>query len=275
MIDFEAKFKEYLSKFIQGRSEDDIEEIAPEQYLKWTNLPADWLSGQTPNEHFEQMDAAKLIEQLGRYILAGMAVPGVLLGSIVDKNMETYPLLISLMKNYEGERSDTLKIAVVRLIEEMELPRPYDYYIEVIAAAEDRSDFTEACVDELKGAGAVYLENVLLAYEQAKNDYVADCFLDILADMPFDDRVFERVLERFLYSEGKKAFYASLLGKLGSERALPYLEEALRQENVNYYDYTAIKNAFEALGGEIEIERDFSGDTDYESLIDMGDKDWQ
>ena len=275
MIDFEAKFKEYLSKYIQGRSEDDIEEIAPEQYLKWINTPADWLSGQTPNDHFDHMDAAKLVELLGRYMLAGMAVPGVLLGSIVDKSDQAYSLLIALMKNYEGEKSEALKIAIVRLIEEMDIPRPYDYYIEVVATAEDKNDFAEACVDELKSAGAAYLGSVLIACEQAKNDYVADCFLDILADMPFDERVFELVLERFLYSESKKAYYASLLGKLGSERALPYLEEALRQERIDYYDYTATKSAFEALGGEIDIERDFSGDQDYESLIGLEEKDWK
>jgi hypothetical protein len=89
--------------------------------------------------------------------------------------------------------------------------------------------------------------------------------------MPFDERSYELVLEKFLYSETNKAFYASCLGKLGSEKALPYLEEALRYDGIKYFDYVSIKNAVEALGGEVMIDRDFSGDKDYESLIKMED----
>ena len=51
---------------------------------------------------------------------------------------------------------------------------------------------------------------------------------------------------------------------------MPALEEALRQEDIRYFDYISIKNALEELGGEVDLERDFSGDKDYDSLIDMG-----
>ena len=49
-------------------------------------------------------------------------------------------------------------------------------------------------------------------------------------------------------------------GKIGNPQALPALEEALRRDNIRYYDYVAIRNALEALGGQVDIERDFSGD---------------
>ena len=52
----------------------------------------------------------------------------------------------------------------------------------------------------------------------------------------------------------------------GNAEAVSHLEEALRNDDTVYYDYMAIKNALEELGGEVTIERDFSGDCDYEAL---------
>lgn len=272
MIDFEQKFREYIINFTANLNEQEIDELVPKLYLKWLNMPADWLSGSSPNDYFFKMDAAELIKMLGKYLLAEISVPGPLLGSIVDKEEQTYPLLTSLLIYYEGEKSDEIKNAIVRLIAEMDFKHPYAYYIEVIKAAEKASDFSETCAEELKEAGPEYLEEVYEAFKKSGSRYAADCFLDILSNMPFDERVYEHVMERFLFSEDGKAFYASLLGKLGSEKAIPYLSDILRQDGINYYDYTAVKNALEALGSENDIERDFSGDKDYEKLIDMGDK---
>lgn len=268
MIDFEQKFIAYLRSLGTSCVSEDA---VPKLYLDWLNTPAQWLCGASPNAYFANMNEAELIAMLGQYILAHIAVPGPLLGSIVQKEEKTYPLLVSMMKNYDGEESQSLKIAIASLIEEMNFPRPYAYYIDVVADTSEADDFTEICVEQLKGAGAAYLEAVLAAFNATDSLYASDCFLDVLADMPFDERVYENILERFLYTETNKAFYASLLGKLGSEKAMPYLQEALSLENIRYYDYMAVKNAFEALGGEIDIERDFSGDKDYDLLMKMGD----
>ncbi len=273
LIDFEQRFSEYLHQYLHhsGLNEDEIEERAPELYLEWLDSPKEWLSGATPSGFFAAMDSGELVTELGRYMLSDMSIPGPLLNQIADCSNETYPLLVSLMQNYEGDKSDEIRTAVVRLIEEMDMPRPFAYYIEVVSSASGPSDFTEACVEELKNAGADFLDKVIAAYEAAVSVYAADCFLDILADMPLDERAYELTLERFLYSDTNQAFYASCLGKLGCEKALPYLEEALRQDGIKYFDYISIKNAVEALGGEVMIDRDFTGDKDYESLIGRED----
>ena len=62
------------------------------------------------------------------------------------------------------------------------------------------------------------------------------------------------------------SLYASLLGKLGDERALDALNRALDREEINYLDYIEIRDAIEALGGECAHERDFNGDPYYETL---------
>jgi hypothetical protein len=271
LIDFEQKFADYLEAYTHQHhiEDDELDDIAPDLYLEWLDMPQDWLDGVSPNAYFAAMEPVKLISALGHYVLSDVTVPGPLLNCIADGREQTYPLLISLLKNYSGDGEDKLRTIIVRLIEEMDMAHPYDYYIDVIAGACEQSDFSEACADELRNAGPDYLMALMDALEQAGSAYAADCFLDILTDLPYDERTYNYAMERFVLSDEQQAFYAQCLGKIGNPQALPALEEALRRENIRYFDYVAIRNALEALGGQVDIERDFSGDKDYESLIDM------
>lgn len=273
LIDFEQKFRDYLKGYKNDNEieEDKLIELAPDMYLKWVEEPKEWLKGKSPITYFEQFETAALIEELGKYIISKITLPGVLLNRIADTKQDTYPYIISLLTNYEGEKSEQIKVTIIRLIEEMDLVHPYDYYIKSISQAEEQNDFYEACADELKDSGDSYKEQLIAAYEVAANQYVSNCLIDVLCDLAYDDRTYQFALEKFLYSDSQKAFYASCLGKIGNEKAIPYLEEELRSENINYYDYVSIKNAVEELGGEIDIDRDFSGDIDYESLKNLGE----
>jgi len=274
LIDMESRFRDYLSGYRQKHEmdEDVLEEIAPELYLRWLDMPMEELNGKSPNEYFEGLSASDLVMLLGQYFLSELQIPGALLGCIVDTKEETFPFVQALLQNYEGEHDDEFKAILVELIEEMEMPHPYAYYIGVIEAAEEGNDFSEACVDALKSSGDTVKETLVEAYERAESEYSSECFLDILSDLPYDERVFAHVLDKFIYTADRCAFYASCLGKLGNEKAVPYLEDALRQEGLSYFDYESIRNALEELGGEVNIERDFTGDKDYDALSDMEEK---
>jgi hypothetical protein len=268
VIDFEAKFAAYLHEYNKKKalSDEALDEAAPLLYLKWLDTKKPWLDDKSPVAYFKSFDAPKLIELLGGYIISDLTLPGVLLNEIADTKEQTYPYLITLLKNYDGKENEVVKRTIVRLIEEMDLAHPYDYYIDVITSADEQNDFIEACVQELKNSGVAYIERLIEEYERAKNTYVSDCLLDVLCDISFDDRVYQFALEKFLYTETKKAFCASCLGKLGNADAVVHLEESLRDEETGYYDYMAVKNALEELGGQVTIDRDFSGDSDYEAL---------
>lgn len=268
MIDFEGKFAAYLHEYAKKKELNDekLDQEVPELYLEWLDTPKKWLKGKTPVEHFKSYEASELIEQLGGYIMSGVTLPGPLLNQIADTKQETYPYLINLLKNYEGEKACRIKHTIVRLIEEMDLAHPYEYYIEVISTADDQDDFVENVAEELKNCGDRLVDELITAYEKAKNDYVSDCLLDILCDVSFNERVYQFALEKFLYSDRNRAFYASCLGKLSNQKAMPYLEDSLKEDDLGYYDYIAIKNAIEELGGEVTIDRDFTGDRDYECL---------
>ena len=67
----------------------------------------------------------------------------------------------------------------------------------------------------------------------------------------------------------ERAFYASLLEKLGDPRALEALEKMLKLTDLNYLDYIEIRNAVESLGGDPGEERTFYGDPDYEAMRNL------
>jgi len=275
MFDFEKKFSEHLAAFIEDEdlSDEEIEEMIPELYEKWLETPADWLCGKAPGSYYKDYAPAKLAEEMGKYVFSGMAVPEILIDGIFEKKEAVYPYLISLLLNYEGEKSAELKTAVVNLIGELGLAHPYEYYIGVISGSTEPGDFPEACATELKETQGMYVDRLIEAYESAESAYASDCFLDILSGLPYDERTYSYALEKFLFSESKKEFYASCLGKLGNPDALPFLEEEISRGDISYYEYEALRNAIEELGGEVTGERDFEGDKDYESLMREWGKD--
>ncbi len=52
---------------------------------------------------------------------------------------------------------------------------------------------------------------------------------------------------------------------------MPILLQAARHPELTYYDYTAIRDAIEALGGELIDVREFFDDQDYILLQDLDD----
>ena len=63
--------------------------------------------------------------------------------------------------------------------------------------------------------------------------------------------------------------FRSLLGRYGDARAVEPLKTLLSMSDITYFEYMELRNAVEALGGEIEQEREFYGDPDYEYLRNL------
>ena len=81
-----------------------------------------------------------------------------------------------------------------------------------------------------------------------------------------------RCVDKLRNRPEERAFYASLLEKLGDPRALPVLIAAANEENCRYMDFIELRAAIEELGGEAP-EREFYDDPEYEALHPMDDGD--
>ena len=105
-------------------------------------------------------------------------------------------------------------------------------------------------------------------YEGA-SDYAQMLMLDVCANFPGDERVFERLLDKLRNRPEQRALYASFLGKLGDARALDTLKSFLTLTDLTYFDYIELRSAVEELGGDPGEERTFYGDPDFEAIRNL------
>ena len=273
-INFDKQFEQYLADWVKKNSAkyknnmDVIEGMMPDVYMEFLSKPARWLGGVAPQDYFGQFsDAGALIELLCDYTQKKVPVPDLLLERIVELGEAAEKQLIKLIFR-EDPVAEELEMTAISLLREMESTAPMQIYIDFISSLLAPDEKGDLCAESLLSMGEAAVAPILRALPEA-SDVGRDIFADILSNYPGDERIFELLMERFASAVDKRALFASYLAKLGDDRALPALEKAAQDRDVNYLDYVEIVNAIEVLGGERPPEREFAGDPYYESLRRM------
>lgn len=135
----------------------------------------------------------------------------------------------------------------------------------IIDRREGEDEVADVAAELLQNIGDACVPDILSRIDEV-SDEARETYLDVLCNFPGDERIFTSLMAAFDAHPEKLAMYASLLGKLGDDRALEPLYESLKQPDINYLDYLEVRNAIEMLGGTVDGERDFSGDPYYETL---------
>ena len=241
-----------------------MEGMMPEVYNEFLNRPATWLGGKTPRRFFEQYtDARELVEWMCEYEKKKVPVPDLLLDRIGDMGSDAEQPLMELLTRKKVPVSAVM--TAVSLLREIESSAPMQMYIDRIAALDAPDEKGDMYAESLLAMGEAAVEPMIAALE-GSSETGLDIFADILSNYPGDDRIFALLMERFEKCDDRIALFASYLAKFGDDRALPALEKAARDEEINYLDFVEVSSAIEALGGERPAEREFSGDPYYESL---------
>lgn len=270
LIDFDEKFQEYLRVWMnKNRSKyktvDEMEAQMPDVYTRWLNAPAKWLDGQAPGFYFDQYsDAQELTQMMVDYMEGGVAVPFQLLDRITDMEEDAEQPLMMVVSD-DGANSEA-RMTAIGLLRSLDSQAPKELYFSWLRQAQQMDELIENAVESLKNMGDI-LEPLLSMQKEAAHP-IRVCIADMLSNFPGEMRVFEFLQEMFGLSDNK-ALFASFLGKFGDERAIPLLEKAIDDPNINYLDYIEIVNAISQLGGEVTKEREFAGDPYYESLKQM------
>lgn len=272
-INFDEKFQEYTAHWIADNAAkynnnyDRMEEKMPEVYLLWLNEPADWLGGETPGSFFAQYeDAAMLVEWMRAYVLARIPVPDQLMERITGMGAAGQEALYALL--LDDSAPDEARLTAITLLSEMESTLPAAQYIQWIAARDAQDERADLAAEALAAMGRAIVPKILDAVEHA-TESGRETFVDVLCNFPGEEAIFSLALAMFAAHPEKRALYASLLGKLGDERAIDPLFSAINDPELNYLDYIELRNALEALGAEVAVERAFDGDPYYESLRRM------
>lgn len=272
-INFDEKFEQYAMKWMQqnaGLFHDNIDRMEaqmPAVYEKWLKTPADWLSGLCPGQYFAQYDhPQRLVDWLISYVENSVPVPDQLMERITMLGDEAERCLMALLA--DDEREAEIQIMAISLLAEMDSVKPMALYIKMIQNGHAREERVDHAAQALVAMGSDVVAPILRAVQTASRAG-REAFLDILCNFPGDEAIYELAISLFHEEPSQRALYASLLGKLGDERALSTLQSAAREPGLAYLDYIEICNAIEMLGGDAPEAGDFSGDPGYESLRRM------
>ena len=133
-----------------------------------------------------------------------------------------------------------------------------------------RSDAFSELAAELLGerVDAAMRERLLAGYDAAP-EFAQMLILEVLCNAPGDARVYAHMVEMLKNRPEQRAAAAPPAGRYGDARAVEPLKALLSMSDITYFEYMELRNAVEALGGEIEQEREFYGDPDYEYLRNL------
>ena len=265
-INFDAQFAQALNRWLEAnraryRDPDDLEDASADFYLQWLDTPADWLGGDSPNGFFQRRtDAAELTALLRAYVQEDVPMPDPLLDRLAELHDEA-PLL-ELVRDKAAPCA--ARMYAVELLRQMESRAPMVDYIRWQVERDADDDLLDNALESLRGMGEGVRRPAKVAF-LAADEAGKEALLDVLADYPGDEDVFQFALSQFRDRPQKRALYAGYLGKLEDDRALEALSEVAEGNGVAYIDFIEVRNAIERLGGEAPI-RDFSEDATFKAV---------
>ena len=271
IINFDEHFADYTSAWIrehQGEygTFDEMEEDLPRVYMTFLNTRAKWLGGLTPGSYFTQFEDPKvLVDWMNEYCRQGVPVPDLLTDQITFVGKPCEKRLLELLK--DPEAGEEAKMLAIGLLREMESLQPKMLYINWQLNRAEKDEIKDNALESLREMGQAVVQPILQVVDQA-NAAGQEALLEVLADYPGNEQTFRLAMRLFREHPERRALFAGYLAKLGDARALPELEEAARDEKLNYLTFIELRNAIEVLGGNCP-EREFEEDPEYEALRGM------
>ncbi|MBQ8200862.1 MAG: HEAT repeat domain-containing protein [Clostridia bacterium] len=276
-INFDDKFAAFTAQWVKEhgseyRNYDAMEADMPRIYMMFLNTPAKWLDGVTPGAYFSQYEDAKdLVDWMVEYCRREIPVPDMLLEQIQAVGKPCEKRLLALLKDEDEGITEEARMTAIGLLRDMESTLPKMLYITWQLNREDHDDLADNALDSLREMGAVVVQPMLQELPRA-NRAGQEALLDVLVNYPGNQQVFDLAVRLFKENPMRRALFASYLGKLGDDRALPVLMEAAEDEKCRYMDFIELRSAIESLGGEAP-KREFFEDAEYDALRSMEGED--
>ena len=269
-INFDDKFADFMSRWVKEhageyRNYDAMEADMPRIYMLFLNTPARWLDGVTPGAYFTQFEDAKdLVDWMVEYCRREIPVPELLLEQIQDVGKPCERRLLALLKDESEEITEEARMTAIGLLRDMESTLPRTLYIDWQVNRDVHDELADNALDSLRDMGEGVVQPILQVLPRT-NAAGQEAFLDILVNYPGPKQIFDLAVRLFKENPNRRALFASYLGKLGDDRALPVLMEAANDDKCGYMDFIELRSAIEELGGEAP-EREFFEDAEYEAL---------
>ena len=275
-INFDERFADFTAKWMKEhrgeyKTYDEMEDDLPRVYTEFLNMPAKWLDGVTPGAYFTQFEDAKdLVDWMVQYCQKDIPVPDMLMEQIQAVGRPCEKRLLTLLRDESDAIPEEARMTAIGLLRDMGSTLPKMLYIQWQLNREMKDDLADNALDSLRDMGKEALQPMLENLNKA-NEAGQEALLDVLANFPGHENVYQLAVRLFEKNPNRRALFASYLAKLGDPRALPILIAAAK-ENCRYMDFIELRAAIEELGGEAP-EREFYDDPEYEALHPMDDGD--
>lgn len=265
LIDFDGLFDEKLSQYMEENkgkyTEKQWENVIPKLYAKFGDTYVKRV-GCTPKEYYARMTDGQLVETLAAHLKEKVPVPEFLCAEI-ERRKDALSLL-PLLKSDDGETV----VYAVNLIGGDE--RAFDDYFDILTEEKFDGDVRDAVAEKLKENADAACDRALAFYGEGK---AKEYMLEIFSRVRFRrEEVFRILLDEFLAGGEDETLHVGYLASYGDERALPYLYKKLEDKTIGFVEFQELKYAVEALGGEYDEPRDFTGDKDYRSVEEASEK---
>lgn len=241
----------------------------PEIYLAWLDMPNEALSGRTPRHTLDGALPKELTDEILYYIENGDSLPDLLMDAVLDRGESMEEELLGILtasEAWEAGRAHRAQLIAIEALMHRLSERAVPWYFERIEQMESREDEVAVqCAQALLLLGATIGDRLIRELNQTENPLARESYADIVSELCLEGAL-DSLVRHFETEWENRAFYAFCLGRMGDPRAAGVLEDALKDNDVRYLDYLAIRDAYELLGGFLELERDFSADPDYVEL---------
>lgn len=254
LIDFDGMFDEKLTQYMEENknkyTEKEWEDVIPRLYKKFGDTYVAKVKC-TPKEYYAKMSDTELVETLRAHLQTDVPIPEFLCAE--TERRDVVETLLSML-------FDDTQSAVYALNLIGDDARAYDAYFTLLEKETTDEDLKNDVIEIFKYHADAVKERVLNAYAKK---IAPEAMLEILSRVKErDERVFAILLSAFQEDENL-AMRASFLAAYGDERALPVLLKRIEDETLGFVQFQELKYAIEALGGEYNEPRDFTGDSEY------------
>lgn len=259
LIDFDAQFNEYMEGWAEkllkkGKKPEEIEELIPEAYQKWT---------EDARKYFDDVEPSELVKMLGAYLDEEITVPDILLDKIIEEpscEKDVYNLFME-------DRSDDQRILLMNVLADMNSKLPVMENINILLTSENE-ELAQAAAEALKYSGAQ--DEILRVYNEEYDIDTREKLMYVLVYSEPKVTGLGLKLSELMNESENRGIIAGMMAFYGDDTCLPILYLAEKADGISYIDYVEICDAIESLGGETKREREFDGDEYYEMMHNGG-----
>lgn len=265
IIDVDALFEKYVRNYITQNAgkftEEEWEDKVPELYESFGNVPAKELDNKSPVEYYASFSAKQLCDLLKMHIEEEIPVSDYLCEAITAKDTEKH--LLDYLK--QGADEELMSYAI-NFLGDLGSVKALQVYVKGVSNKGYDENVRELMGEMLIDNASKIPAELKAAYK--KGGLGSNYIVEALVNCPQEDFIFNVLCDEFAATKNLPLF-ANYFAKYGDERAVEILKARISQPGIKYADFTELKYAIEALGGEYTDERDFTSDVTYKKIKNL------